>query len=404
MSIPLGYPSQPPGSVCRLTKSLYGLKHANRQWFEKLTTSLKSIGFKQSYINTSLFTYINGQQFTVLLVYVDDIILAGNNLFHMSNVKSHLDQAFNIKDLGALHYYLGIELFRNHNGLSLCQRKYTLELLSLAGVLDSKPVSTPLEPSVKLEPNEGDLLPDPTLYRTLVGKLIYITITRPDITYAAQALSQFSHSPRTTHMKALLRTLRYLKLCPGQGMFFSTAPSNSLITYCDSDWASCNYSRRSVTGFTIFLGQSLISWQSKKQIVVYRSSTEAKYRAMADTSYEISWLKCLLHELQVPVSTPTIIMCDNSSTISLTSNHVQHARTKHIEIDCYFVRDKIKQGLLLPKFVPSHAQVVDLLTKALPRHLHYNCLSKLAVCNPYSLPTCGGHNIIQESITEENDH
>ncbi|GJT51071.1 uncharacterized mitochondrial protein-like protein [Tanacetum coccineum] len=177
----------------------------------------------------------------------------------------------------------------------------------------------------------------PSHYRTLVGKLIYLTITKPDIAFAAQLLSQFSHSPHTSHLKALQRVLRYIKLSPGQGLFFLRSNSLTLQAYCDSDWATCPESRRSITGFGIFLGHGLISWQSKKQAVVSRSSIEAEYRALADCSCEITWLNSLLQDLHIPITTPVKVFCDNSSAIALASNHVQHARTKHIEIDCHFV-------------------------------------------------------------------
>ncbi|GKD20434.1 uncharacterized mitochondrial protein-like protein, partial [Tanacetum coccineum] len=215
--------------------------------------------------------------------------------------------------------------------------------------------ATPIDPNVKLNHTDGFPLHDPGLYRTLVGKLIYLTITRPDISFAAQTLSQFLKEPRSPHMKALLRVLRYLKLCPGQGLFFSATNNLNLLTYCDSDWASCSFSRKSVSGYGIFLGTSLISWQSKKQGVVSRSSTEAEYRALADNTCEISWLTCLLKDLHIKPSTPVPIFCDNASTIALASNPIHHARTKHIEIDCHFVRNKIKAGDILPFFVPSKA-------------------------------------------------
>ncbi|GJV32061.1 retrovirus-related pol polyprotein from transposon TNT 1-94 [Tanacetum coccineum] len=357
------YQSLPPNTVCKLTKSLYGLKQANRQWFTKLTTFLLTQGFRQSFADTSLFIITRNGLQTSLLVYIDDILITGADKAYIDFLKQQLDKTFSIQDLGALHYYLGIEFLRN-----------------------------PSEPTTKLYLTDGTPLSDPTLYRTLVGKLIYLTITRPDIYFPAQSLSQFLKEPRTTHMAALTRVLRYLKLCPGQGLFFPANNSLNLLTYCDSNWASCSFSRKSISGYGIFLGSSLISWQSKKQGVVSRSSTEAEYRALSDNSCEISWLTCLLKDLQVQVPTPVPILCDNASTIALASNPIHHARTKHIEIDCHFVRNKIKAGEILPSFVPSKSQVADIFTKSLSRVLHYNCLSKLGICNPYSMPTCGGDN------------
>lgn len=216
MTIPQGYSqSLPPNTVCKLNKSLYGLKQANRQWFTKLSCFLNDLGFQQSYADTSFFTLKQGSDFTALVVYVDDILIAGNNSILIKSIKKQLDDKFSIKDLGPLHYYLGIEFLRNKGGLAMTQRKYALELLHTAGILDENPSNTPFDPHEKLNATDGEPLKDTTLYRTLVGKLIYLTITRPDLSYAAPALSQYAQSPRTPHLKALLKVLRYIKLSPG---------------------------------------------------------------------------------------------------------------------------------------------------------------------------------------------
>ncbi|GJS02490.1 retrovirus-related pol polyprotein from transposon TNT 1-94 [Tanacetum coccineum] len=294
MTVPQGYyTSLPPNTVCKLKKFLYGLKQANRQWFTKLTNFLLLLGFQQSYVDTSLFTLQNQTNFLTLLVYVDDILLAGNNQSLINSIK----------------------------------KKYALKLLQSRQVLNDKPATIPIDPQSPLNDNEGTLLLDPSRYRTLVGKLIYLTITRPDISFAAQLLSQFSHSLRKTHMKALTRVLRYIKLSPGQGLHFTPITNPQLQAYYDSDWAACPITRRFVTDAAIFLGKCIISWTSKKQYVVSRSSTEAEYRALANSTCEITWLKCLLKDQQIPLTKPTIIYCDNSSTIALAFNPIQHART-----------------------------------------------------------------------------
>ncbi|GKB00656.1 uncharacterized mitochondrial protein-like protein [Tanacetum coccineum] len=187
---------------------MYGLKQANRQWFEKLTTFLKSLGFRQSYVDTSLFTLQTDNTFLSLLVYVDDILIACNDRSLIDHLKTSLHTKFSIKDLGPLHYYLGIEFLRNKTGLALTQRKYALDLVTYVGLLDTKPSVTPLNPNKKLTPDNDDLLTNPSLYIALVGKLLYLTITRPDLSFAAHALSQFLQQPISTHMKALLKVIR----------------------------------------------------------------------------------------------------------------------------------------------------------------------------------------------------
>ncbi|GKA36962.1 uncharacterized mitochondrial protein-like protein [Tanacetum coccineum] len=300
------------------------------------------------------------------MVYVDDILLTGNNLKLINHIKHQLDVAFSIKDLGSLNYYLGIEYLRNDKGITMTQWKYALELLHSADVLDLKPSHIPVDPIAKL--NETD----------------------------AHCLSQFSHSPRTPHLKALIKVLRYIKLCPGQGLFFPTSIIFQLKAYCDSDWASCQTTKRSTNGFCIFLGSCLISWQSKKQSVVSRSSTEAEYRALVDFTCEITWLLSLFKDLHITTSSPIPILCDNQSSISLAANPVQHARTKHIEIDCHFVREKIKADILLPIYIPTHHQVTDALTKGLSGSPFHICISKFGMCDPYTLPTCKGVMVIKK--------
>lgn len=237
MVLPPGYqPSTVSSVVCKLTKSLYGLKQASRQWFAKLTEALLHLGFVQSHSDYTLFTQTVGSSFTAALVYVDDIIVAGNDLFSIHSLKQFLHDKFSIKNLGPIKYYLGIEVVRSSQGFHLSQRKYALDLLTTTGLNNAKPLTIPFDPNTKLLLNEGPLLDNPSLYRQLVGKLLYLTVTRPDLAFAAQCLSQFVQSPRLPHLHALHRVLRYVKASPGQGLFFSSATQLQLKAYCDSDW------------------------------------------------------------------------------------------------------------------------------------------------------------------------
>ncbi|GJY74840.1 uncharacterized mitochondrial protein-like protein [Tanacetum coccineum] len=217
-----------------------------------------------------------------------------------------------------------------------------------------------------------------------------------------QGLQKFSQAPRTTYMKALLRVLRYIKLCPGQGLHFPAHNNLQLTSYCDSDWAACPITRSSVTGYAIFLGHCLISWSSNKQIVISRSSTEAEYRALADCTCEITWLQCLFKDLKLDISGPTPIYYDNASAIALASYPIQHARTKHIEIDCHFVRGKIKSSHVLPTFIPTRLQAIDVLTKGIPKTLHYKSLSKFVICDPFIMLTWGRGNGTKGATNKED--
>ena len=245
--------------VCKLNKSLYGLKQASRQWFAKFSSTLLNFGFIQSKADYSLFTHTKGASFTALLVYVDDILLTGNDPSCIADLKQLLDTKFGLKDLGLLKYFLGLEVARSAKGISLNQRKYCLEILQDTGTLGSKPLRTPMEQNLHLSKDVGKLIPDASQYRKLIGRLLYLTLTRPDITYAVHRLSQFLAEPREPHMLAVNRVLQYLKGTPGRGLFFSSNSTMQVKAFCDADWAGCPDTRRSITGYSVFLGDSLIS-------------------------------------------------------------------------------------------------------------------------------------------------
>ena len=289
MQIPPGLSVDNPQLVYHLQRSLYGLKQASRQWFMKLSSFLSSHGFQQSNADHSLFLRFTGDITTILLVYVDDIILMGNNIAEIQTMITLLDREFRIKDLGDLKFFLGLEIARTSKGIHLCQRKYTLDILSESGMLGCKPNLTPMDYSTKLQADSGSLLSaeSSSSYRRLIGKLIYLTNTRPDITYAVQQLSQYMATPTNAHLQAAFRILRYLKGTPGSGLFFVAAGTPQLRAFSDSDWAGCKDSRKSTTGYLVYFGSSVVSWQSKKQSTVSRSSSKAEYRALASTTCEL---------------------------------------------------------------------------------------------------------------------
>ena len=219
------------------------------------------------------------------------MIITGDDHSGISDLKTYLSQHVEMKDLGNLSYFLGLEISSTTEGYYLSQAKYASELLTRAGLTDNKTCTTPLEPNSKLTPMDGIPLDDPTLYRQLVGSLVYLTVTRPDIAYAVHIVSQFLSTPRSPHYAAVLRILRYIKGTLFHGLHFSAHSSLELRAYSDADWAGDPTDRRSTTGYCFFLGDSLISWRSKKQTVVARSSTEAEYRGLADATQELLWLR-----------------------------------------------------------------------------------------------------------------
>nr|GEZ62428.1 integrase, catalytic core [Tanacetum cinerariifolium] len=284
---------------------------------------------------------VNNAFLYALLVYVDDIIITGNNSSEIEKLKAFLNTKFMIKDLGRLKYFLDIEVINTENGLCMSQRKYCLDLLTEFGLLACKPSATPLEQNLSMtnEPTVSDpVLDNVTEYQKLIGKLIYLTHTRPDISYSVHCLSQFMHKPLKSHLKIAIKVLRYLKGCPRKGIYIVKQPKPSLEAFVDANLAKCIVNRKSVTGFYVKLNGSLVSWKSKKQNTLSKSSAE--YRAMASVTLEIVWILKILKDLNWENLLHVNLFCDSQAAIKIAANHVFHERTKHLEIDLHFVREK----------------------------------------------------------------
>ena len=244
-----------------------------------------------------------------------------------------------------------------------------------------KPASTPFSISQKLQPSTDDMLPDPTQYRSLVGALQYATFTCPDITYAVNQVCQYMHKPNSTNLVAAKCILRYLQGILHLGIRFQSG-SSSLTTFTDSDWARDPYDRRSTTGITVFLGNNPITWVSKKQHTVSRSSTEAEYRALATGVAELAWLRQVLCDFGVYLPIAPTMWCDNTNAIALASNPVFHSRTKHIEVDYHFVLERVVRGDLHLHFIYTEDQLADLFTKPLTTQRFHQLTSKLMFSVP----------------------
>ncbi|KAI0502019.1 hypothetical protein KFK09_016964 [Dendrobium nobile] len=366
------YMKQPPGfidkdnptHICKLNKALYGLKQAPRKWFETFTGFLYHFGFKTSNADPSLLIYSKNSSLMYILVYVDDIILTGNNSSTITALLDSLHKRFNMRNLGSLHQFLGITAEKTNNGLLLYQSKYAESILARAGMTNCKALATPSNPKNN-DLTESSCFSNPTLYRQLVGALQYLTLIRPDIAYSVNRASQAMHKPTELHFAALKRILRYIRGTVHYGLPIS-GNSLTLTSYSDFDWAGDLQDRKSTTGYCNFLGDSLVSWSVKKQSTIARSSTEAEYHALAATSTEIIWLRRLLQELDCPQTESTVLYCDNTSAIALANNPVYHARTKHIEIDCHFIRECIQNNSINVHHISTKDQLADLFTKSLP--------------------------------------
>lgn len=272
---------------------------------------------------------------------------------------------FSMKDLGHLHHFLGMTVSRTPKGMFLSQRHYILQILERAGMTDCKPYSTPIDTTAKLS-SDGPLVADATDYRALAGALQYLTFTHPDISYAVQQICLYTHDPREPHLALIKRILRYIKGTLDYGLQLLHSSAYDLVAYSDVECAGCPDTRRSTSGYAVFLGDNLISWSSKRQHTVSRSSTEAKYRSVANAVAEVTWLCQLLQELHFCPRRSTMVFCDNISAIYLSTNPVQHQCIKHVEIDLHIVRDKVATEEIRILHVPSSSQLVDVFTKRLP--------------------------------------
>ncbi|GJZ25913.1 ribonuclease H-like domain-containing protein [Tanacetum coccineum] len=324
------YMHQPPGFmdlahpnyVCLLQKSLYGLKQASRAYFQRFSSYAIRVGFIHSKTDSSLFVYQQGIETAYLLLYVDD------SLFNQTTLANHIISSHTESKLGP----------------------------------------------------DGDPVENPYLFLNLTGALQYLTFTRPDLSYAAQQICLYMHDPREPHYTALKRILRYVRGTLDHGLQLYASTTSQLTVYSDADWAGCPSTRRSTSGYCVFLGDNLISWSSKRQHVISRSSAEAEYRGVANAITETARVHNLLRDLLVPLRSATLVYCDNISVVYLSFNPVQHQQTKHIEIDIHFVRDFVATGHVL--HVPSRYHYADIFSKGLPSSLFEEFRSSLSVRPP----------------------
>ncbi|XP_019086837.1 PREDICTED: uncharacterized protein LOC109127060 [Camelina sativa] len=240
-----------------------------------------------------------------------------------------------------------------------------------------------MELNLKLSTEAGEILSDASYYRRFIGKLVYLTVTRPDICFAVNKLSQYLQTPRKPHLDVAYRILAYLKNDPGQGLFYSANSTLSLRAFADANWGNCPETSRSISGICVFLGDSLISWRSKKQDVVSQSSAEAEYRSMAKATCELLWINSLLEDLQVRLIDPIVMYCDNEAALHIAKNSVFHERTKHIERDCHVVRERVASGFMKVLHIGTEHQLADMLTKALTEKQFLYLLSKMGLHHLY---------------------
>ena len=386
MNILPGYgDSTMKGKVCKLKKALYGLKQSPRAWFGRFSQAMKALDFKQCNGEHTLFFKRSSEVLlTLLIVYVDDIVITGNDLAEIQSLERHLDQNFQVKRLGSLKYFLGIEFTRLGDEILMTQQKYVNDLLEETKHTQCRVSSTPIEVNHRLTLDDKDPKIEIASYQKLIGKLLYLSHTRPDICYTVNVLSQFMHSPRNSHFQAANQVLRYLKGTPGLGISYRKTGKIDLVLYTDSDFAGSRVDCRSTTGYCTFLGGNLVTWRSKKQSLISKSSTEAKFRAMSKGIDEVMWIRNLLDELKISYIKPIDICCDNKSAICIAHDPVYHDRMKHVNIDRFYIQDHLERGILKTEYVSSKDQCADIFTKGLPVKAMRHLTSKLGMQSIHS--------------------
>ncbi|KAH9291809.1 hypothetical protein KI387_043002 [Taxus chinensis] len=366
------YIEQPEGFVahnkethmCRLKKALYGLKQAPRAWYERIDTYLQKMGFVKSEADANLYYLVVGGEALILVLYVDDLFLTGA-LGLIEDCKRDLAEEFEMKDLGLMHYFLGMEVWQTDGEIFLGQGKYCIEILKRFEMEDCKAMSTPMITNWRKVDTSKDKDVDPTLYRQLIGSLMYLVNTRPDIAFAVNSLSQFMVEPKRVHWTTAKHVLHYLCGSVEYGIRYVRGEGIKLIGYTDADWAGSTTDKRSTSGCCFSLGSGVVSWFSRKQKSVALSSSEAEYIAASMATCEAIWLRKLLVALFGQKVETTVIHCDNQSCIKLSENPVFHDRSKHIDIRYHFIRDCVQRGIVQLQYIPTEEQVADILTKAL---------------------------------------
>nr|GEU60969.1 ribonuclease H-like domain-containing protein [Tanacetum cinerariifolium] len=387
------YMHQPPGfrdpqhpdHVRLLQRLLCSLKQAPWAWFKRFATYATRVGFHHIRYDSSLFIYRQGTDTPYLLLYVDDIVLTASSLTFLRRVIASLHAEFSMSDLGTLNYFLGISVTRNTSGTFLSQKKYATKVLEHATMvlehahmITCNPCQTLVDTESKLAA-DSDPIFDPTLYRSVAGALQYLIFTRPDISYDVQQVCLFMHNPREPHFSDLKQILRYIRGTLDYGLQLYLSSTSSLVAYSDVDWTGCHTTRMSTSGYCVFQGNNLFSWSSKHQFTLSRSTAKVGYRGVANALTKTYWLRNLLRELHTPLSSTTLVYCDNVSVVYLSSNHVQHHCIKHIEIDIHFVCDLVSMGHVQDLHVLSRYQYADIFTKGLPTDLFDEFRSSLSV-------------------------
>ncbi|KAJ9563088.1 hypothetical protein OSB04_008248 [Centaurea solstitialis] len=364
-----------PDHVYVLDKALYGLKQAPKAWYETLTDYLLGVGYKKGTIDPTLFLKKSGSDLIIVQIYVDDIIFASTKPEMCQEFENTMKSQFKMSMMGELTFFLGLQVRQRPDGIFISQAKYVQDLLKRFDFGGSNSAATPMPRNFQLNADSSGKPVDQKTYRAIIGSLLYLTASRPDIVFSTGVCARFQCDPRDSHLSAVKRILRYLKDTPDFGLWYPKDSGFELIAYTDSDHAGCKLNRKSTSGACQFLGDKLVSWSSRKQNCVSLSTAEAEYVAAACCCSQVLWMKTQLADFGYTMQRIPIY-CDSKSAIQITANPVQHSRTKHIDIRYHFIKDHVEKGNVELYFVESDYQLADLFTKPFDEKRHFFLLSK----------------------------
>ena len=368
-----------PDHVYRLKKALYGLKQAPRAWYERLTEFLTQQGYRKGGIDKTLFVKQDAENLMIAQIYVDDIVFGGMSNEMLRHFVQQMQSEFEMSLVGELTYFLGLQVKQMEDSIFLSQSKYAKNIVKKFGMENASHKRTPAPTHLKLSKDEAGTSVDQSLYRSMIGSLLYLTASRPDITYAVGVCARYQANPKISHLTQVKRILKYVNGTSDYGIMYCHCSDSMLVGYCDADWAGSADDRKSTSGGCFYLGNNLISWFSKKQNCVSLSTAEAEYIAAGSSCSQLVWMKQMLKEYNVEQDVMTLY-CDNLSAINISKNPVQHSRTKHIDIRHHYIRDLVDDKVITLKHVDTEEQIADIFTKALDANQFEKLRGKLGIC------------------------
>ncbi|KAJ9535957.1 LOW QUALITY PROTEIN: hypothetical protein OSB04_un000880 [Centaurea solstitialis] len=376
VSQPEGFVDQDhPDHVYILDKALYGLKQAPRAWYDSLSQFLVESGYSKGKIDNTLFIKREGEHIMLVQIYVDDIIFGSTCPNFCETFSKLMMTRYEMSMMGELNFFLGLQVKQLSAGIFINQAKYNKDILKKYNLENAKIMKTPMSPSCALDSDSDGKTVDVTTYRGMIGSLMYLTASRPDIMFSTCLCARYQSKPKESHLKAVKRIFRYLKGTVNLGLWYPKGSGYELTGYTDADHGGCKLDRKSTTGHIQFLGDKLVSWASKKQNCVSLSTAEAEYVAAASCCSQI--IGCLRDYRFKFDRIP--IYCDSKSAIAISCNPVQHTKTKHIDIRYHFIKDHVEKGTIELYFVNTEFQLVDLFTKALDEKRFNFLITKLGM-------------------------